>query len=54
MKAYAKANDLLELFNAVNYSKSDLEDCADTILTDRCRIVTSKTDGHMDELDDYE
>lgn len=50
LKAYANEKDLLELANAVNYSKSDLESCADTVLTDRSRIITSATDGHMTAL----
>jgi hypothetical protein len=52
--AYAKAKKDQDMLEAVNYSQSELEACADTVLTDKCRVVTEQTDGIMVELEtDY-
>ncbi len=53
VQAYASENEDNELLESVNYSRSELLQCRDTILHDRSQLIHDKADAIIGSLGDY-
>ncbi len=53
VQAYASENGDNELLESVNYSRSELLQCRDTILHDRSQLINDKADAIIGSLGDY-